>query len=173
MPSAPKISLVDLSATQSSDFLRWISDKESVKYSLSLFQPDRDISWVTEFIEQLEQDSSSWNQAILINNVAVGYCGLSNMSVSNRSAEYFILIGDRQYWNMGIGTQAGKEVLSHAFCTLGLHRVWLTVSEHNKGAIRCYEKLCFKHEGRMREACLRDGRYHDKLVMSILESDAA
>ena len=108
-------------------------------------------------------------QVIVVDNEAIGYCGLSNLSQQNRSAEYFILIGDQNYWNRGIGTCAGQIVLEYGFSKLGLHRIWLTVSEVNHGAIKSYESLGFTEEGRMKDACFRDDEFHDKIVMSILE----
>ena len=152
------------------DFYRWISNKSAVEFSLSAFQPGRDIHWVERYVTKIINDASCWNQAIIVDGLAIGYCGLSNISLYNRNAEYFILIGDDEYWNQGIGTKAGKAVLNYGFGVLQLHRIWLTVSECNHRAIRSYEKLGFKVEGRMRDACYRRGEYHDKIVMGILST---
>ena len=91
-----------------SDFCRWISNKVAVKYSLSAFLPERDAAWVEKYIIGILNDKTCWNQVIVANGVAVGYCGLSNISIQNRSAEYFILIGNEGDWNKGFGTQAGE-----------------------------------------------------------------
>jgi len=52
---------------------------------------------------------------------------------------------------------------------LGLHRIWLTVSEFNYGGIKSYKNLGFIEEGRMKDACFRDKKFHDKIVMSKIE----
>ena len=101
----------------------------------------------------------------------IGYCGLVNISGTNGSAEYFILIGHQSDWNKGYGTEAGRKVLEEGFSGMGLNRIWLTVSEPNGGAIRSYRNLGFSEEGRMRKACFRDGGYHDKIVMSVLREE--
>jgi ribosomal protein S18 acetylase RimI-like enzyme len=62
-------------------------------------------------------------------------------------------------------------MLRHAFETLGLHRVALSVFEFNERAIRAYRRVGFTTEGRAREAIRRDGRWWDELSMSILEED--
>jgi RimJ/RimL family protein N-acetyltransferase len=41
----------------------------------------------------------------------------------------------------------------------------------NPGAIRCYEKVGFKIEGRKREDHYLDDKYHDIIVMGILRHD--
>ena len=153
------------------DFCRWVSNKNAVKYSLSAFLPERDATWVENYLRQILTDRTCWNQAIIINDTAIGYCGISNISTQNKSAEYFILIGHDEYWNKGIGTQAGIQVMEYGFGVLQIHRIWLTVSECNYGAIGSYEKIGFKVEGRMREACQREGKYHDKIIMGILSEE--
>ena len=72
---------------------------------------------------------------------------------------------------MGFGTSAGHDVLQHGFNNLKLNRIWLTVSETNNAAIRSYTKLGFMVEGRMRESCFRDDKYHDKIVMGVLKHE--
>lgn len=162
--------LTDLEVAHSEEFTGWIANKEVVKYSLSAFLPDRDECWVRSFISSLKDNPTTWDQAIVCDGTVVGYCGLANISKLNRSGEYYIMIGDPKFWNRGLGTLAGKKVLEFGFAKLGLHRIWLTVSELNYGGIKSYENLGFIEEGRMKDACFRDGKFHDKIVMSIIDS---
>src|SRR5256885_11712325 len=52
---------------------------------------------------------------------------------------------------------------SHAFGTLGLHRIALYVFEFNERAIRAYQRCGFVVEGRSRESIWRDGRWWDEI----------
>ncbi len=165
------MTLEDLTIEHVKDFHRWISNKVSVQFSLSCFLPERDIEWSKKYLKETISDRSCWNQAIAVDGVNIGYCGLYNISARNRSAEYFILIGDDSHWGKGFGTNSGHAVLQYGFSNLNLNRIWLTVSKTNKAAIRSYTKLGYKVEGRMREACFRDNKYHDKIVMSILKHE--
>ncbi len=163
--------LEDLTIEHLPDFHRWISNKISVKHSLSSFLPERDIAWSKKYLREIITSSSCWNQAIVVNGVNIGYCGLCNISTLNNNAEYFILIGDNSYWGKGFGTSAGHAVLQYGFQFLKFNRIWLTVSETNNTAIRSYTKLGYIEEGLMREACYRDFKYHNKIVMSILADE--
>ncbi len=165
------MTLEDLNIEHIEDFHRWISNKVSVQFSLSCFLPERDIEWSKKYLQETIADQSCWNQTIVVGGVNIGYCGLCNISTRNKNAEYFILIGDDSYWGMGYGTNSGHAVLQYGFCNLKLNRIWLTVSETNKAAIRSYAKLGYVTEGQMREACFRDNKYHDKTVMSILKHE--
>jgi len=150
------------------DFNRWINNKEAVKYSLSSFGPPRTERWVREYVQDLNENENTWDQVIVHDGARIGFCGFCNISTQNRSAEFYILIGDSEHWGKGIGTEAGRGALEYGFNKLNLHRVWLTVSELNVAAIKSYQKLGFSHEGIMRDAAFRDGQYHDKVVMGIL-----
>jgi RimJ/RimL family protein N-acetyltransferase len=101
----------------------------------------------------------------------VGTCAFSQLDADNGSALYHITIGEKDAWGRGYGTEATRLMLGHAFDTLGLHRIALSVFEFNTRAIRSYRRCGFQLEGRAREAIWREGRWWDEISMSILQSD--
>jgi RimJ/RimL family protein N-acetyltransferase len=101
----------------------------------------------------------------------VGSCAFSQVDGENGSAMYHITIGEKDAWGHGYGTEATRLMLDHAFGTLGLHRVALTVFEFNERAIRAYRRCGFVVEGRARESIWRDGRWWDELAMSVIVSE--
>jgi RimJ/RimL family protein N-acetyltransferase len=103
----------------------------------------------------------------------VGTCAFSQLDGENGSALYHITIGEKDVWGRGYGTEATRLMLDHAFGTLGLHRVALSVFEFNTRAIRSYRRCGFQLEGRAREAIWREGRWWDEISMSVLEPDWA
>lgn len=101
----------------------------------------------------------------------IGNVGLHQIEWSNRSAEFGIFIGDKNYWNKGYGTEATRLTLKHGFETLNLNRIYLHVYETNPRAIHVYEKTGFVHEGKLRQSIYRNGRYYDSHLMSMLRSE--
>jgi len=81
------------------------------------------------------------------------------------------MIGEKNYWNQGYGTESITLLLKHGFETLNLNRIMLRVYEDNPRAIRCYEKAGFVHEGRLREARYFEGVYRDVMLMSVLRRE--
>jgi len=88
----------------------------------------------------------------------------------NRSASLRIALVARAQ-NRGVGTEALRLVLAHAFGPLGLHRVSLDVYAFNERAIHVYEKVGFRHEGRLRDALWWDGVPYDALLMAALATE--
>jgi RimJ/RimL family protein N-acetyltransferase len=101
----------------------------------------------------------------------IGTCAFSQLDGDNGSALYHITIGEKDVWGRGYGTEATRLMLEHAFTTLSLHRVALSVFEFNQRAIRSYRRVGFQVEGRAREAIWREGRWWDEITMSILEPE--
>lgn len=75
----------------------------------------------------------------------------------------------RELRGRGYGRKVYRLLKKYCFDYLNMHRVWLAVLDTNPSAMRLYESAGFQVEGRYREAVFRDGRYHDYILMSILE----
>lgn len=101
----------------------------------------------------------------------LGLVSLTDINHMNQSAELHIMIGDSENQGKGLGTFAVKEILSHAFNNLNLHRVELGVLESNTRAIHLYEKCGFVREGLKREFCYKNGKFENLLVYSCLKNE--
>jgi RimJ/RimL family protein N-acetyltransferase len=107
----------------------------------------------------------------LDSDTLIGNCGLHNVDKKSRFAEFGIVIGEKDYWGRGYGTDAARVILRFAFNELNLHRVELDVYDFNPRAIRSYEKVGFVHEAIRRDALFRNGAYHDVHRMGILQHE--
>lgn len=102
----------------------------------------------------------------------VGEVVLHDREAAARGCTFRTLIGPRGR-GRGLGTEATRLIVGHAFEQLGLHRVQLEVYGHNHRAQRVYEKVGFVVEGVRREADFRDGRWQDWVMMAILDHEWA
>jgi RimJ/RimL family protein N-acetyltransferase len=102
----------------------------------------------------------------------VGEVVLNEWEPEDRSCNFRILIGPAGR-DRGLGTEATRLVVGHAFEGLGLHRVSLEVFAFNPRAQRAYEKVGFVREGVRRDALRFDGQWVDSVLMSILEQEWA
>ena len=100
----------------------------------------------------------------------IGVVRLKRGAAEDRNADFGIAI-ERNSWNRGYGTDATRTILRFAFTEMNLHRVSLGVLEYNARARRCYEKCGFREEGRVREHRFHDGRWHDQIIMGILQHE--
>ena len=82
-----------------------------------------------------------------------------------------ILVGEKDCWGRGLGTQAVKLVAEHAFLRLNLNRVYAGAVKENIGSIRIFEKAGFQREGLARESYFCEGNYRDCIQLGFLRSD--
>jgi RimJ/RimL family protein N-acetyltransferase len=151
-------------------FVRWFNDVEVRRY-LEMYLPMSRAEEETWF-EGYLQDAMRRIFAIETDEgVHIGNIGLHDIDWKNRNAFLGIVIGEREYWGRGYGTDAVLALLGFAFGEMNLHRIHLSVYEFNERAIRCYEKCGFRQEGCAREALFRDGRYHNGLLMAVLRDE--
>lgn len=100
----------------------------------------------------------------------IGGCGLRRIDARARTADLGIWIA-KGSWDRGYGTDATRVLCRFAFRHMGLQRIQLDVFETNPRAVRAYEKVGFKEEGRLRRAHFVGGRHVDTIVMGLLAEE--
>lgn len=100
----------------------------------------------------------------------VGHVALWGASPQTRCATLGIILGP-EHTARGLGTDALRVLVRYGFTEMGLHRIQLGVFGFNSRAIAAYRKVGFREEGRRREAIFHDGRFHDEVLMGLLEND--
>lgn len=166
-----KVYVRGLERADLSDMVEWINDHDVTSL---LFMGERPAS--LQLLEkQWEQDQRSQKDIVFAvctkDDTFIGTTGLYVINWIASSAEYRIFLGDKGYWNRGLGTECTKLVVVYGFERLNLNRIYLGVNAENKGGIRAYEKAGFIREGVLRQEQYRNFRYYDVIRMGILRSD--
>jgi RimJ/RimL family protein N-acetyltransferase len=99
-----------------------------------------------------------------------GEAVLNELDGDNQSCSFRIALTS-DHTNRGLGTEATRLILGHAFDTVGVHRVELDVYSFNPRARRVYEKVGFVYEGTKRHALRWNGEWVDAYVMAMLADD--
>jgi RimJ/RimL family protein N-acetyltransferase len=101
----------------------------------------------------------------------IGNTGLFDIDHYNRIAEFGILIGEKDCWNKGYGTEATTLILDYGFTVLSLHNIILQVYKFNERAHRAYLRAGFREIGRRRDAKRMGGRAYDVIYMDCLATE--
>ena len=106
--------------------------------------------------------------AVSANSEVVGWSDVTPMSRPTQAHRGVFGVGLLpQFRGRGIGTKLTRSALAAARA-FGLHRVELTVREHNTGAIELYKKEGFAIESVQHDAVLVDGVYEDVVCMAVV-----
>ena len=81
----------------------------------------------------------------------IGNCSYYDIDEYRGEVELGIMIGDRNYWGKGYGTDAVTTLLNYVFHQTKLERVYLKTLNWNDRAQRCFEKCGFRPCGRIQK----------------------
>ena len=103
-------------------------------------------------------------------DLPIGVVGLVNVNQHFRTANFFIVLGDRAYARQGYARRAALAMLTLGFRELGLHAIhtWIVDGNHS---VRLARNLNFKPIGRQRQCHYIDGRAYDRLWYDVLASE--
>ena len=170
--SGAQIYLRGLEQRDLPSMIAWINDHEVTRLLYTGGRP-ASLTLLEEEWAKTQRDADAVVFAVCEHGgqLFLGTTGLYGINWTMRSAEFRIFLGEKQCWNRGIGTECTKLMVTYAFETLNLNRVWLGVNAEHAGAVRAYEKAGFVREGVLRQEQYRNFRYYDVVRMGLLRSD--
>jgi RimJ/RimL family protein N-acetyltransferase len=100
----------------------------------------------------------------------VGVVGLGELNTTFKTAQLWVVLGDKSFAGKGYATQAVSKMLTLGFTELGLHAIHTWIVEHNP-SVRVAERVRFRPIGRQRQCHYIDGRAYDRLWFDMLASE--
>ena len=131
---------------------------------------DKDAS----FFEALLADPTQIVFIVMANDGShdpVGMVRLFNIHQSEGYAGIETILGERRASWRGYGVQASRLMAYYGADVLGLRRIEAKAYEYNPLSVNTLKRNGFTHEGTLRKASWRDGRYWDILVFGILREE--
>ena len=101
----------------------------------------------------------------------VGTAEFYNERPSHKTADFGFLIGDKNWWGKGIGTETAKRMVKYGFDQVGYKRIGAVSAAYNVRSLNALQKAGFQIEGIRKSYVLRDGEYHDQTMMSVIHID--
>lgn len=149
-----------------SEYLSWLNDPEVNRFSRRRAYPTSHEGMVAWPRSQAQHPEQGFILALIAEDgVHIGNISLTNLHPVNRTAEISILIGRRDYWGRGYGSEAVELLTAHAFESLNLRLVHAgTINPSFRGIV---EKLGWRQEGCLRERVFAEGAYHDQTLHAL------
>ena len=164
--SGGKVTLCPLKKQHLARSLQWLTDPCVNKYLSHNFRDlteDQEEKWFY-YVQDSEQDMVF---AIfdMETGLHIGNCALHKIDQKKSDCELGIVIGEKEYWDKGYGTDSVKVLTDFALGDLGLLRIRLNVYIYNHRAIKAYIKCGFEQIRVLKRNHLYNGKYWDTLVM--------
>jgi ribosomal-protein-alanine N-acetyltransferase len=101
---------------------------------------------------------------------AVGLFQVRSLERGFSTAEWGFALGS-PFWGSGAFTEGARLVLEFVFTTVGVHRLEARASVQNARGNAALRKIGAVREGVLRKSFLRNGKYHDQALWSLLDTD--
>ncbi|MDP3729468.1 MAG: GNAT family protein [bacterium] len=145
------------------DVMRWINDPEVTQFMFYGQLPSH-YEHTTAFLRAMDNPEHT-NIVFTVLDAAtkksIGFAGLYEIDWISRRAEFRILIGEKDFWGKGYGTEITQLLTWFGFDRLNLNRIDLGVTSDNKGAITTYTRAGFVYEFTRKQFMYRNSRYYD------------
>ena len=154
------------------NMFNWANDPKVTHYMFMGLRPNSIEVMEEDFDKLIRSEKDIVFSIVDVKSDAhIGNVGLYTINWVARTAEYRIVIGEKDFWSKGYGAEAAKLILDYGFNKLNLNKIWLGVNSEHKAAVKSYEKVGFIKEGVLRQEIYRNSRYYDATRMSILRKE--
>jgi len=154
------------------NYITWLNDGEVCAYSSHHVFPYSKESAET-YIKSTSDSRAALVLAMVLkeNDLHIGNIALQNIDYINRSAEFAILLGEKDYWGRGYSKEAAIMLVKHGFTELNLHRIYCGTTTENIAMKKLATSLGMVEEGRRRNASFKRGRYIDIIEYGLLKAE--
>ena len=166
------IDLCPKNSKLSKTYMKWKNDPRVRKYARNVTPRTLD-----EEKKRREESPGRFSTQISLDiwhkedNKPIGEIGLGHINWINGWANTYAQIGEPEYWNKNIATEATELLVEYAFNELNLHKLHGGVAVKNIGSWSVAEKIGFKLEGIEKEDFYIDGEYVDSKRYCLLKED--
>ena len=151
------------------NYREWFNDEEVTRYNSHHRFPNYDEN-MHDYYERVIKSRENLVLAIcdMQTDKHVGNVALENINTLERSAEFAIILGDKEFWGKGVGGEAAQLIIDHGFTQLNLHRIYCGTAADNVAMQKMASSLGFQEEGRARDAMYKNGSFKHVILFGLL-----
>lgn len=164
-----RLLLRQIVANDINNIFKGLSHPDVIKYYAvsfpTLLATQEQMNWYANMIK--DDTGRCWAICSADNSIFYGVCTLSSWNKQHRKAEtgYWLL---PEFWGKGFVAEALQAVFKYGFEDMNLHRIMAEVEDDNPASIAVLKKLGFTKEGTLKECEIKDGRFINLAVFSLL-----
>jgi len=146
-----KIKLRDKRLVDALDDYTWRTDLELAQLDATPLLTITFPQYLSDYASELRYPFSTRRPFAVetLDGKHIGNCVYYNINDTKGEAELGIMIGDRDYWDKGYGSEAVTTLVSYIFHQTKLKRIYLKTLNSNRRAQKCFQKCGFTSYGHL------------------------
>lgn len=118
------------------------------------------------FVKEINQSKTDYMFAMITKEKQyIGNIKIGAINWHHRTAEVGLLIGDKDAWGKGFGTEAVKLITKYGFDVLNVRKLWAGAYAENMGSVRAFIKNGYSEECRRIKHFFSNGTYVDDIML--------
>ena len=153
--------------------IEWLNDTETTRFLEMTGAFPATYDTMKQWLEKYENSTTNLAFALVHKSTDrhIGNIALTDINWIHRTAVISLLIGVKEFWGKGYGTESQSLIIDYAFNRLGVRKMHSNPIVSNIPSVKIAEKLGFQLEGVMRKDIFLEGEYHDKLRMGMFPNE--
>lgn len=151
-------------------YYSWFQDQNITNFS-SHGKFTKSLKFYRDNILSSIDNKSACVLSIIYKKKHIGNVALSNISLINRSAEFSIIIGQKNNHQKKIGLNVCKMIIKHGFEKLNLNRIYCGTSQNNNAMKKIAILVGMNLEGIRKSAIFLNNKYYDQYDYGILKKN--
>ncbi len=145
MIAGSKVILREKSSVDAWDDYAWETDPELSQLDAASPITITFSRYLADYDDELSHSPPTSHQFAIdtLDGKHIGNCSYYNISETRGEAELGIMIGNRNYWNKGYGSDVVTTMVNYIFCQTNLNRIYLKTLASNSRAQKCFQKCGF------------------------------
>jgi len=149
-------------------YVDWMNDEKAMQFLESRFKK-YNLDDIKKYVEQTNDGINNFMFGIFLkeNDEHIGNIKIGGIDHIHRFANVGVLIGNKEMWGKGYGTEAIKLATEYAFNELDLHKLIAGIYSNNTGSYNAFMKAGYGEAGRLRNHRLYKERFVDEILVEI------
>ena len=151
----------------SQEYVDWFSKKEVIRYSHNQYR-SFSLEGQKNYVDNCLNNKNIELYGIFDGKLHLGNIVLDGLCSKHKRAEIKYVIGNTDYWGMGVGSFAVSKIIEISKNKHNLNKLFAGISENNKGSRKVLEKNGFNLEGKRIKHLLFEGKFQDQLDFGLI-----
>ena len=150
------------------DYLSWLNDKETMRYSDQRFK-NHSMESCREYWKSFNDSPNEFWAIIYKNEGHNKHVGNLTITIDpiHLDADISILIGNRNVWGKGLGLEAWNAMIKYLFEKKQIEKVTAGTLITNKAMLKIMQKSKMLDDGIKRKHCIFEGRRVDMVYVAL------
>ncbi len=148
------------------EYVSWLQDSE-INQLLEIRWRNFSTEDIQDYIRLMNASENDFLFGIFLkkDNKHIGNIKISEINQIHRFADIGLLIGDKNVWGKGYGTEAIGLVTKYAFDEINLNKVTAGLYANNIGSYKAFIKAGYEKVGTLKNHRFYKGSYIDEILL--------